>query len=179
MSLQTSEQVMTQNNDYQAATIIQMRLDTSKILADIEAFLRGTRVMGYSKDETGNVVPVFHEYGRPRMNDKGVQDMMGWFALLINPQTVQGNKTRDEFYDYTADMHADIAQMLMTNLHDYDISENDYESICDKIMHFADMFFSRTIDNKERDSYAQTLKSIERHGEERGGLAGLNPFRGG
>lgn len=166
------------NDAYQTNTIIQMRLDTSKLLGDIEAFLRGTRVIGYS-EQNGVVEPVFSENGKPRMNDKGIQDTMSWLAMMLNPQTVQGNKKTDEYAEFMSNLHADLAEDLMNNLDEYNITLNDYNSILNKILSCADMFFSRTIDNLERDSYTATMRTVERNQQENGGLLSrLNPFGG-
>jgi hypothetical protein len=155
------------SDQYQAISIIQMRLDTTKILADVEAFLRGTRVVGWKETEH-SIEPVFGQSGEARMNAKGVQDMMSWLTLMFSPQTVQGNKSPEEFGEFMANLHGDLAEDLMNNLIEYDITLNDYNSIINKIMASADMFFSRTIDNEERLSYASTLRTFEKVGEERG-----------
>lgn len=176
-SMRNSEMTVRQNAEYQASSIIQMRLDTTKLLADMEAFLRGTRVIGYKESE-GAVEPVFDKMGRARMNDIGIQETMSWISTLFNPQTVQGNKKEEAYQDFMGNLHADFAESLMMNLHQYGIDEQDYNSVVDKVMHTADMFFSRTIDNLERESYASTMKSVERSGDERKSwMDGFMPFK--
>lgn len=169
--------VASNTGDYQSGSVIQMRLDTTRLLHELEAFYRGKRVVGYREDESGVVGPVFQDIGRARMNDEGIQDVMSWLSSLFNPQTVQGNKKTEEFEKFMSDLHADFAQSLMTNLSTYAIRESDFEGIVDKTMAAADMFFSRTIDNEERNSYGQTFRSVERVGENRGGVLDHLPFR--
>lgn len=173
-----SKQYATNNQRYNAESIIQMRLDTTRLLSEMEAFLRGTRVIGYQEKE-GIVQPVFADIGRPLMNEVGIQWMMGWLQMNFNPQTVQGNKKSEEFETFMVDLHANLACNLMDNLHEYGVKDSDYNAIIDTTMSAADMFFSRTIDNKERESYADTIRSVERVGQERGGIASLMGFKGG
>lgn len=162
------------NQYYISDSVIKMRLDTAKLLADLEAFYKGARVIGYT-EQNGAIIPQFEEIGQPRMNSKGIQDMMSWLSGLFNPQTVQGNKEKKDFEIFMCNLQADIASNLMDKMPDYDIDESDYNGIIDKTLAAADMFFSRTIDNLERDSYANTMKSIERVGEQ-GGLSKWLPF---
>lgn len=178
MNTETSDQQGVSTKYFQTESIIQMRLDTTRLLGEMEAFLRGTRVVGY-QEVNGVMQPVFHEIGRPLMNEVGIQWLMGWLTMQFNPQTVQGNKKSEEFEEFMVDLHENLACNLMNNLYEYGIVDNDYDAIIDGIMSAADMFFSRTIDNKERESYAETIKSVERVGQERSGFAGLIGFKSG
>lgn len=158
-----SEQNSLNNQMYQHSSVIEKRLDTTQLLDSLEAFFRGTRLVGYKEDEN-TIKPIFADIGKPRMNDIGIQALMSWLTALLNPQTVQGNKSREEYEDFMARLEGDLSDDLMINLHVYGIEESDYQGVVDMSMSTCDMFFSRTIDNKERESYANTMKSIERVG---------------
>lgn len=164
-----------QNNEYLNNSFTMMRIDARELIAELEAFYRGTRINGWTEHK-GDVEPVFEEFGTPRMNRKGLQDMMSWLKSLINPQVVQGNMTDIELSNYLADVQADIATNLMENLQEYDIRESDYNGIIDKTMHLITPFFTRLKDNLERESYAQTTRSVETMSERNRGFS-LNPFR--
>ena len=175
MQAQNVQQSASMNHEYQAASVIQMRLDTTKLLADAEGYYRGTRVSGY-KEEAGAIKPIFDAFGQPRMNLIGVQAVMGWLALLITPQTVQGNKKEEEYAAAISRIEADIATDLMINLIDYEISEHQYSGLVDTTSHTMDFFFSRTINDGERQSYANTFRSVERVGEQGRGWKDMLPF---
>lgn len=156
------------NDGYSTASMVQFRLDTGPMLDGIEAFFRGQRITSW-KEEDGAVKPVFSPIGKPKMNAEGVQSMMSWLTPLFSPHTVQGNKTEEEYVDYMVRLGFDLREMVMTNLHNWEIKIEDYNVICDMIMNTADMFFSRTIDNKERESYMQSLRTTERLSQDTGG----------
>lgn len=166
-SEQRTDGYIASNTGYTTESVIKMRLDTEKLLDQLEAFYRGSRVSGYEERE-GIIVPRFSDIGRPRMNDQGIQDLMSWLTSLLNPATVQGNKNTMEYGEFMGNLHADIAEALITNIHQYEIDERDYNAIVDKTLAALDMFFSRTIDNLERESYSQTMRSVERVGEKSG-----------
>lgn len=166
----------TYNTSYLSDSFTMMRIDSEKLLAELEAFYRGTRIIGWSENDN-QLKPVFDKFGKPRMNQKGLQDMMSWLRSLFNPQTVQGNTNDIDLSNQLAIINEDIAVNLMVNLHEYEISENDYEGIIDRTMATATFFFSRTLNNLERESYAQTTKSLERVGGNSG--FSLNPFNSG
>lgn len=172
---QTSGYVLN-NTGYLSESVIRMRLDTTKLLADLEAFYRGTRVVGYEELEDGSIRPRFESLGKARMNDLGIQDIMSWLSSLFNPSTVQGNFDAEDLSNFMADLHGDIAEDLMTNMHEYGIDERDFNPILDKTINVAFVFFTRTKDNLERESYASTLRSVERLGDQSAGWQKWNPF---
>lgn len=164
------------NTEYQTAGVIQIRLDTTPLLNQLEAFYRGTRIVGY-KEDNGVVEPVFSTMGEPKMNERGIQQMMSWLSTIFNPQTVQGNKKDEDYRQFMERLEKDLSDDLMVNLINYGIREEDYQSIINMTINAADMFFSRTIDNKERESYSATMRSVERVGENKGLIEQIIPFR--
>lgn len=175
MSEAESSGYMSQNTGYLDSSFTMMRIDARELIGELEAFYRGKRIVGWN-EQNNQLTPYFETIGEPRMNNLGVQDMMSWLKSLFNPQTVQGNMTDIDLSNYLSDLQADICTNLMENLNKYEIAESDYNGIIDKTMATAVMFFSRTKDNLERDSYAQTTRSVETMSERTGGFT-LNPFR--
>lgn len=163
------------NQSYLSDSFTMMRIDARELIVELEAFYRGQRVVGWT--ETDNAIkPAFETIGEPRMNSIGVQDMMAWLKSLFNPQTVQGNMNEIDLSNFLADLRLDLATNLMENLNLYNIKESDFNGIIDKTLVTAVMFFSRTKDNLERESYAQTTKSVEHMSERHKGFS-LNPFK--
>jgi len=158
------------NDGYTTAGVIQLRLDTAPLVDNIEAYLRGTRIIGY-KEELGAMVPVFGTIGRPKLNEVGVQSVMSWIAPLMSPATVQGNfKTVDDLNNYLCRLEIDLYSYLMINIYDFALSEYDIDGLVDGIMNTCEPFFTRLLENKERESYSSTMVSRESHARESGGF---------
>jgi hypothetical protein len=160
---QSDSQQSFSNGESPSSGVIHLRLDTSGMLDQIEAFLRGTRLMGYQQGKDGSLKPLYMANGRAKLNDEGVQSVMSWLTLHLSPHTVQGNFKEDRYDEYIMEFEFDFRQMLMTNLHHWEVKIEDYNTITDGIMLTVQPFFSRLIDNKERESYNQTVKSQETH----------------
>ena len=161
----------------QAASIIQMRLDTERELDKIEAFLRGTKIMGYREKEGGGMTPIFGQAGVPKMNDQGVQSVMSWLTPLFSAMTVQGNFDEETLNYYIFELHVNFAEYLMTNLHDWAVVDNDFSGIVGMVIMMGMAFFSRLKDNKERESYAQTFRTVESNVTSRGGKGVMGLFK--
>lgn len=149
------------NDGYTAAGVIQIRLDMGPELDQIEAFLRGRRIVGYEEGSNGALLPKIVNYGSPKMNEEGVQTLMSWLTGHFSPSTVQGNFDEDRYDDYIFELDVQTRVMIATNRAKWGIKIEDFISIGDFIMLKARPFFSRLINNKERESYAQTMRSVE------------------
>ena len=140
--------------------ILTLRLDTSPLIKDIEVFLRGTRLEKVN-DEKGVTSFQQIEVGKPLMNSEGVQAIINYLRLTLSPHTVQGNFTDSDYRFFVAEMDNNLSCNTMINLDRWDIDENDYDHINDSIISSVQLFVSRLIDNKERDSYNATMRSVE------------------
>lgn len=139
---------------------LQIRLDTTPLLDKIEVFLRGSFfVMG--QDQDGK--PIKHEIkcGERKANDKGIQSIVNFVSSIINPHVVQGNFDKETYDSYICEVNTDIAVHIVTNCYVWEIDDNDIDVIIDFIMKLVIPFVSRLIDNKERESYISTLKTLE------------------
>ncbi len=157
-----SDALITNNDDYNTANILQLRLNTEPVLHNIELYLKG-QYEQYVQDENGNVRMQHTDYASPKCNPQGIYTIMSWLRGTINSQIVQGNfPSFYELYDYLASFRMNLAENLMINLINYEISENDFEGILDMIMSLMKPFMSRLVQNKERDSYTHTLQHTQR-----------------
>lgn len=173
-----SQGFMSNNQGYNMTGVVQIRLDTKPVLDDIEVFLRGRRILGYRENKDGFNEPVWDKNGEPRMNDKGIQSLLTWLTTYINPQTVQGNFSPEQYENFICEFDIALSEYMMCCMHDWEIDIKEFNGIADGIAGLAQAFFSRLIDNKERESYSQSIRSTESNvlEKKRGGLLGM--FKG-
>jgi hypothetical protein len=169
------------NKKYNEFNVMKIRLDTQPLIQDIEVYLRGAR-LAYVTDEEGRVRQKRISFGYAKANEKGIQSILSWLSLHINPHTVQGNfMTRggvsEEFSDFMYHFHLEFARYIMVNLYDFDIDETEFQGMIVSIRNAVERFLSRSIDNLERESYGETTRSIESNRiQAKGG--GFNLFGG-
>lgn len=169
---------VSQNTDFQSATALQIRLDTTKILQDIEFFLRGKEENWYLDETTGEMKPRIVQSGEPKANARGIQAILNYCRTIFNTQVVQGNYTIERYLDFIVEKRKELAERLIVNTYEWDLPSDDVvNELCDEVMNLAEPFLSRMIDNKERDSYSQTI----RHSESNtiSGKGNFNLFGGG
>lgn len=144
--------------------LLQLRLDPSELLNEIKMFLNAEIEVVNNENGTWNrqIIPI----GIPKANKRGIASILVWLRMTINPQVVQGNFPVDghgksEMYDqYIMEFQLDLGNMIYINLEDYEINENEAQSIIDAIMNLVKPFMTRLIGNKERESYGETFREI-------------------
>ena len=152
---------MAQNAMYQSASALQIRLNTDPVVRQIESYLRG-RMEQVVQDDKGVISTKTTYLGKPLVSNEGLQWLMSFVETLFNVQVVQGNfEDYDQYARFLERTRKDLAEHLMINLFSYEISEEKYGGIISNLMRFIEAFMSRLISNKERDSYANTIRSIE------------------
>ena len=171
-SMQNQSLTMT-NYGYEAASALQIRLDTDKLLQQIEMFLKGEQY-GMRVLKNGDTVVEKQKISVRRCNEVGVQQLMAMISGVINPQVVQGNFSEDQYSNFIYNFNLDILEVIHMNMYEWGISENDLIPIEMFVMNLVEPFMSRLIGNKERDSYGQSLKAIETNAVREKG--GINPF---
>jgi len=146
---------------------IEIRLNTDKLINQIEVFLRGGKIVNVY-DKEGNLHENYIEEGIKKCNDLGVQTILNWISATVNAQVVQGNflvnkKTgrSDDYDNYIEEYNREFASQIILNIYNWEITESDAEGIINFVMLLIISFMSRLIDNKERESYGQTMRSIE------------------
>ena len=177
---QSLNSVTSNNSGYVSQGALAIRLETSKILEDIELFLRGCKLVVQQDEATGEISTKRVSMGEQKANDLGVQAILNYISVIINPQVVQGNFPSDGkgmciMYDkYVEEVNIDLVILLVTNCYNWKIKDEDIEGIIDGIMKLVIPFMTRLIDNKERESYDNTIRHTEssnvREGNSGGGL---------
>ena len=160
----TASTTVLQNTMKNNASIMQLRLDTTAILNEISAFLSGKRV-DYFRDEKGNITEKTVKMAPERANEAGRTALMSRLQLIFNPSTVQGNLDMERYQREISMIRLSLGKNMMLNLEAWGIKEDDYEEIIDSLMTPIKMFLSRAIDNEERKSYSESLKSSEVFGD--------------
>lgn len=166
------------NQGFNSASALQIRLDTAGVIESFQVYLRGKdirTVMG----EDGKPKQVVLWKGEPIVNDNGFQAIMRWLNLIINSQVIQGNFLTEEYFgEYMMNLHKDFALDLMINRQKYGISLRNYDGLVNGFVNCSYLILTRPLFNKERDGMNNTVKVSETMQTQPSGGWGL-PFLGG
>jgi len=175
VELESSYNTTTESNKYyQSATALQIRLETSQMIENIEMFLRGAIIVVEQDEKTGKIKTRRVNRGQAKANDLGIQSILNWIQLILNPQVVQGNFPVDSpshstmYEEYIYNVRVDLTSMIVINCYNWKIIDEDIEMIIDSIMNAIEPFMTRLIDNKERESYVDTIKHVENNSVKEG-----------
>jgi len=146
---------------YNTEGALKLRLDTSAILKDIELNLKGEILDFYQDETTGEIKTRTRKIGTRKANDRGIQAIMNFLEARCNTAVVQGNLNNDNFENFIFWSRLELNKHLFLNRENYEISPYDYEGVVNDTLGLLYLFVSRTIDNEERKSYAQTIKTTE------------------
>ncbi len=169
------------NNGYNSANALSIRLETSGIIENIEMFLTCTRIK-IMQDEDGNISQVREKTGEPLANEKGIHALLNFIQTILNPQVVQGNFPADGsgkslmYEDFVFFARCDLAKSIITNQINWEICDENCEFIIDCLMNVIEPFMTRLIDNKERESYDNTVKHVEHNTMTEGKQQGIKIF---
>jgi hypothetical protein len=159
---QKIEGVQTHNSGFESASALQIRLDTEQLLQRIEFFLRGKEVNTFFNEETNRFEEKLIDMGTKQVNERGFMILMNYCRSLINPQVVQGNFIKIEYYfSFIKEKRIELSKMIFLFFYDWECQRGAIGNITDFIMNLSETFLSRLIFNKERDSYAATMKTVE------------------
>lgn len=147
--------------EHQQLSALTIRLDTSKLLDDIELFLRGQRVVLQPEAKTGKIRAQKVNVGKHKANDLGVQSIMSFVTAIINPHAVQGNIDTEVYESYIYETHINLVTNIVVNCYKWGIEDEDIDPIVDFIMSIVQLFVSRAVDNKERESYGESIKYLD------------------
>jgi hypothetical protein len=158
--------------------VIKIRLDTTRLVNDMELFLKGLKTSLLFNTETQQTEMITTKVGEPLMNDKGIQCVLMTVNQIVNSQGVQGNWSQDYFKQFVCEVDITFSKNLWVNLKKWDVSLSNYNVICDAFTGLVQEYASRIIDNRERESYGMSMKTTESVVQnQRGGIGGL--FSGG
>lgn len=172
------------NAGFNNASVIQLRLDSSSILENIELYLKGEQIVTV-RTENGHLMEKRRPIGRPKANGQGVHSILNYVSTIVNPQVVQGNFASEsrgqsaQYDQYVEEVNIDMAKMIVLNMYFWDVREEDIDEICDFTMKLVIPFITRLIDNKERDSYGSSIqhREVSTVSDKPSGLSGF--LRGG
>jgi hypothetical protein len=163
------------NGSYNEASVIEKRLNTSEVLEKIQIYISGC-VTIFETDEKGKLKKITKPMGKAKCNDEGLQAILGFVTSVVNSQVVQGNYEIEQYKYHCFYMRNELTKQIVINMKDWAIISKDAESIIDFIMNLIEPFMSRLVDNKERDSYASSLRvseSATSDREKQGWLSGI------
>ena len=168
-------------NDHNALLI---RLDTEDLISKIKEFLTG-QILHVYQDETGRIVESVKNIGEPKANAVGVQTILNRVSTIVNPSTVQGNFSSDnagyseQYTDYIMRFDLSLLDQIVDNCYEWQIQDENILGIRDFICFLVDAFLTRLIDNKERESYGESLRTVEQTTNTQKGGSFRLPIMGG
>lgn len=157
---QNREQVVTNTAGYNAPNVLNLRLNTEPELKKIEKYLSGQELF-LQPDANGQPQTVIVQVGEAKLNREGVDQVLSFVSAVFNSQNVQGNFDEIRYDNYIEEFNINLVAMLVENARDFKLKDEHIQPICDFIMSLIIPFMTRTLFNKERDSYATSLQSRE------------------
>jgi hypothetical protein len=149
------------NQGFNSASALSIRLDTQGVIDNFQIYLRGKDVRTVM-DSNGKPKSVILWSGEAIVNDNGFQAIMRWLNLTLNSQVIQGNLLDEDYFgDYMMNLRKDIAMDLMINRQKYGIHIRNYQGIVAGFSNCAYLILTRPLFNKERDGMNNTIKVSE------------------
>lgn len=155
-----SERIAINNDEFVMPTALQMRLDTSNIIKQIDCFISAELIL-YAPNENGITQAYKEKIGEPLLNERGRQCVLTYLNSVLNPAVVMGNWNSTFFRYKLAEIRRSLTSTMMLNYYDWNIKDGDYMFIIDTILDTLSGFLSRLIENKERESYTNTVQHRE------------------
>lgn len=169
---------------YMQSNVLELRLETQKIVEDIELYLRGAKIV-IERDDRGRYSSKSVSLGTRKANDLGIQGILTTVTAMMNAQVVQGNfmvaSGKSEPYEaYIEEVNINLATNIVNNCCNWEVQDDDIDVIIDFIMSMLIPFMSRLINNEERRSYVGTIQHQQRSitAEEQPKKKGLGFFGG-
>jgi hypothetical protein len=154
-------QYQVNNQGFNSASALQIRLDTQSVIDNFQIYLRGKDIRTVMNSD-GKPEQITLWCGAPIVNDNGYQAVMRWLHLILNSQVIQGNLLdADYFGDYMMNLRKDFFMDLMINRGKYGIDLRNIQSLSDGFCSCAYLILTRPLFNKERDGMNNTVKVSE------------------
>ena len=156
------------------SSFMNMRLDTSSLVTDIERFLHS--IVEEYAEKDGKIITIPVRVGRPLANKEGIMRICNIVRMRINHHLAQGNMKEEHYWEFIGRARKEITETIVKKCYDWEIDDNNLNMIIDEINALIEGFMTRPIDNKERDSYNQQFVSREQivQNEKSGGLMGFS-----
>ncbi len=142
-------------------SFLQYRLDTRPLMRDIEIFLSAQKLV-LKQNKDGQFYEDVDKFGEPMANKQGITALLNIMRLsMMNEHIVQGNLKREDYQNLLMNARKELTDHIIINCYEWGIDDTKLNVIIDSIMRFFKLFISRTIDNKERDSFMSQFFSKE------------------
>lgn len=162
-------------NNNPDSQVMAYRLDPERLLDRVELMLSGKITDSYANPDTGHIEYITRTVGLPQANKLGIQNILFILSSVINRDSVQGNYEKEDYDQHVEEIHKQLAVSFALNSDIFGIPNYRREVIISAIMNTVRTFLSRLIDNKERESYGQTLRTTESvHTAKKEGFSLLN-----
>lgn len=137
-----------------------MRIDTETLITNIQNFLASKRIDVY-RDDKGEWKEKSRQIGRPLANEEGIMRICNLIQMRINPHTAQGNFKEDHYWDHIARARKEITETIVKKCYDFEIDDSNLNMVIDELCALIEVFLTRPISNKERESYGQIMQARE------------------
>ena len=176
--METEQQQQYFNNQEYVAqgSFMMSRLKTEPLIKGIRLFLQSTELVVY-QNEDGSFTEKIIPKGKPLANDDGVMRICNLVSMVVNSHNVQGNLKSDHYWFILERIRKEIAEHVVINCYEWQVRDEDLNQVINSIMHLIELFLTRTVDNKERESYMASVRTNETIREQ--GNTGLMGFAKG
>lgn len=176
-----SQQYQFNNQGFNSASALQIRLDTNGVIENFQIFLSGRDVRTIM-DDNGNPKTVKLWEGEAIVNDQGYQAVMRWVHMILNSQVIQGNLLDEDYFgEYMMNLRKDFVIDMMINRKKYGIDLRNFQGLVATFMNCCYLVLTRPLFNKEREGMNNTVKVQETMQSQapNKGFFGNIPFFGG
>ena len=152
------------------------RIDTSPLLDKIRKDISGKEIiLVEDKSSPTGFIEKEKIVAKALANDEGVVRICNIAEETINTHTVQGNLKGEHYWEFIARFREEFTDEVIINSYDWSISDKDIDGVINKVCRLVELFLTRPVDNKERESYQKEFQSREVIQQQmpRGGLMGF------
>lgn len=154
-------QGITSNQEYVDNTSFMLaRIDTTQLISRMKRDISGTVVV-LLQNEKGDYYEEIKQIGRPLANPEGIMHICNLVEEITNSHTVQGNLDINHYYDFIPQVREEITDAIILNCYAWEIDDKDLGYIINKILRIVELFLTRPVNNKERESFQKEFKSSE------------------
>jgi len=175
MTMATDNSGFLDNNSFMT-----MRLNTEPLIEKYKMFLESKEKRVIFDKETKEYREEYISFGLPLASPEGIMRLTNMLMMRVNHHISQGYIKDEHYWDYISRARKEVTETLIIKCYDWKILDSNLNMIIDETCALIELFVSRAIDNKERDSFNQTIKessSIVQNEKSR--LGGLSAFGGG
>jgi len=148
---------MFQNDNEERVNVIEQILNSDKILARIETFLRQ---LTPQKTDKGYIMVEPKKEDRV-LNDTGIHEIMSQLAWYINPNVILSNYTEDEVRTIVLQFGIEFSDFLHINMERFGMNtrtkQRYYNMICLNVTNEIDCVYHRSIGGKALESLNKSI----------------------